>query len=53
MSLSKGAADIPGFESKTERVGKTAIHYWLGGDMHGKPVLLWHGFLRHGVCGGT
>ncbi|MBD5656667.1 MAG: alpha/beta fold hydrolase, partial [Candidatus Eremiobacteraeota bacterium] len=21
------------------------LHYWIGGDPNGAPVLLWHGFL--------
>ncbi len=36
---------IPGFESKTSRVNDVRIHYWVGGDPDGVPVLLWHGFL--------
>jgi pimeloyl-ACP methyl ester carboxylesterase len=36
---------IDGFESRTERVGDINLHYWVGGNPSGQPVLLWHGFL--------
>ena len=36
---------VPGFASQTAHVGGVRLHYWLGGDPHGVPVLLWHGFL--------
>jgi pimeloyl-ACP methyl ester carboxylesterase len=38
-------ADIPGFQSAYAEVNGVRIHYWLGGDPNGLPVLLWHGFL--------
>jgi pimeloyl-ACP methyl ester carboxylesterase len=40
-----GPAPIPGFESRTEVVNGTRLHYWIGGDLGGPPILLWHGFL--------
>jgi pimeloyl-ACP methyl ester carboxylesterase len=40
-----GPAPIPGFESQTAAVNGTRLHYWIGGDLSGPPVLLWHGFL--------
>ncbi len=36
---------VPGFTSEMVNVGGVRLHYWLGGDPHGPPVLLWHGFL--------
>jgi hypothetical protein len=33
------------FESATALVGGITLHYWLGGDPNGPPILLWHGFL--------
>jgi pimeloyl-ACP methyl ester carboxylesterase len=42
------APEIPGFQSATARVGDIDLHYWLGGDPSGEPVLLWHGFLATG-----
>jgi pimeloyl-ACP methyl ester carboxylesterase len=33
------------FESKTEEVNGVTLHYWIGGNVGGSPVLLWHGFL--------
>jgi pimeloyl-ACP methyl ester carboxylesterase len=36
---------IPGFESKTSLIKDVRTHYWVGGDLDGVPVLLWHGFL--------
>ena len=38
-------AEINGFQSKTVSVGGVRLHYWLGGDPEGQPVVLWHGFL--------
>ena len=39
------AKTIEHFESATAPVGGVNLHYWLGGDPAGPPVLLWHGFL--------
>ncbi len=39
------AAPPPGFASSTATVNGARLHYWLGGNPHGLPVLLWHGFL--------
>jgi pimeloyl-ACP methyl ester carboxylesterase len=36
---------IPDFASNTASINGVRIHYLLGGDPHGPPVLLWHGFL--------
>ncbi len=36
---------IPGFTSEVASIDGTRIHYLLGGDPNGQPVLLWHGFL--------
>src|ERR1700678_4461173 len=36
---------IEHFESATALVGGVTLHYRLGGDSNGPPVLLWHGFL--------
>lgn len=38
-------APIPGFESKSTTVDGVRLHYWIGGDPTGQPVILWHGFL--------
>ena len=38
-------AFIPGFRSETVTVNGVRLHYWLGGDPAGQPVMLWHGFL--------
>jgi len=43
MTLSP--AVIPGFESRTATVAGVRLHYWIGGDPRGPPVILWHGFL--------
>ena len=40
-----GRAEISGFQSKTASVEGVRLHYWLGGDRDGQPVVLWHGFL--------
>ena len=39
------ARPIPGFTSATAVVDGVRLHYRLGGDPAGPPVLLWHGFL--------
>jgi pimeloyl-ACP methyl ester carboxylesterase len=36
---------IPGFSSSSAIVGGVRLHYRIGGDPGGAPVLLWHGFL--------
>ena len=36
---------IPSFASNTARINGVRIHYLLGGNPNGLPVLLWHGFL--------
>jgi pimeloyl-ACP methyl ester carboxylesterase len=35
----------PGFVSETIDINGVNIHYQIGGDPNGQPVLLWHGFL--------
>jgi pimeloyl-ACP methyl ester carboxylesterase len=35
----------PGFVSETIDIDGVNIHYQIGGDPNGQPVLLWHGFL--------
>ena len=44
------AASIPGFRSDTVTVKGVRLHYWLGGDPRGQPVILWHGFLSTGYA---
>jgi pimeloyl-ACP methyl ester carboxylesterase len=39
------APAIATFRSETAMVNGVRLHYWVGGNPHGKPVLLWHGFL--------
>lgn len=39
------AGGIAGFRSETVSVGGVRLHYWLGGNPGGQPVVLWHGFL--------
>ena len=34
-----------GFTSQVATIGRVRLHYWLGGEPKGPPVLLWHGFL--------
>ncbi len=40
-----GAPEIASLRSETAAVNGICLHYWLGGNPNGKPVLLWHGFL--------
>jgi pimeloyl-ACP methyl ester carboxylesterase len=37
--------EIANFRSETATVNGTQLHYWIGGNSKGRPVLLWHGFL--------
>jgi pimeloyl-ACP methyl ester carboxylesterase len=37
--------EVAAFRSETAVVNGIRLHYWIGGNPHGKPVLLWHGFL--------
>ena len=37
--------EIPNFRSETAVIDGVRIHYWIGGNPNGIPVLLWHGFL--------
>ena len=41
---------IDGFRSEFAHVGGTRLHYWIGGDPSGQPVVLWHGFLSTGYA---
>ena len=36
---------IRGLRSETVEIGGVRLHYWIGGDPAGPPVILWHGFL--------
>jgi pimeloyl-ACP methyl ester carboxylesterase len=36
---------IPGFTSHTASINGVRLHYLVGGNPSGTPVLLWHGFL--------
>jgi pimeloyl-ACP methyl ester carboxylesterase len=42
------APAVPGFNSEVATVGAIRIHYWIGGEQSGSPILLWHGFLGTG-----
>ena len=48
MSNAAGAGTISGFTDSIASVAGVRLHYWLGGDPNGQPVLLWHGFLSTG-----
>ncbi len=38
-------ASIAGFRSETAVINGVRVHYWVGGNPRGRPILLWHGFL--------
>ena len=40
-----GGLPIAGLRSETITIDGTRLHYWIGGDPGGPPVILWHGFL--------
>lgn len=48
MNITTPINSIPGFTSETVSIGGVRLHYLLGGDPNGPPVLLWHGFLGTG-----
>lgn len=39
------APEIIAFRSESAVVKGVHLHYWVGGNPNGRPVLLWHGFL--------
>ena len=41
---------IDGFDSRFAEVNGVRLHYWIGGDPDGQPVVLWHGFLSTGYA---
>jgi pimeloyl-ACP methyl ester carboxylesterase len=43
-------APIPGLRSTFATVGGVRLHYWIGGEPKGQPVILWHGFLSTGYA---
>jgi pimeloyl-ACP methyl ester carboxylesterase len=45
MSADSNVREIANFRSETAVVNGVRLHYWIGGNADGKPVLLWHGFL--------
>jgi pimeloyl-ACP methyl ester carboxylesterase len=48
--MRKSPASIPGFDSNVARIAGVNLHYWVGGDPNGQPVILWHGFLSTGFA---
>src|SRR5437879_13622888 len=48
MAKEMSTASIAGFVSQKVTVNGVGLHYWLGGDPDGDPVILWHGFLATG-----
>jgi pimeloyl-ACP methyl ester carboxylesterase len=44
------SVSIPGFDDKATIVAGIRLHYWIGGDPNGPPVILWHGFLSTGFA---
>ena len=50
MSALYPTAIIAGYRSETVAIRGVRLHYWVGGDLLGRPVLLWHGFLSTGYA---
>jgi pimeloyl-ACP methyl ester carboxylesterase len=44
VTISASDMRIDNFQNETATVNGIRLHYWLGGDPAGPPVLLWHGF---------
>jgi pimeloyl-ACP methyl ester carboxylesterase len=45
MKAGSNVQGIANFKTETAVVNGVRLHYWIGGDPKGVPVLLWHGFL--------
>jgi pimeloyl-ACP methyl ester carboxylesterase len=45
MNAALSAGTISGFRSDTVTMDGVRLHYWVGGQPDGQPVILWHGFL--------
>ncbi|MDQ2842158.1 MAG: alpha/beta fold hydrolase, partial [Acidobacteriota bacterium] len=45
MSSEATPKKIANYRSEAATVNGIRIHYWVGGNPNGTPVLLWHGFL--------
>lgn len=50
MTTAGPTGAIAGFRSETVTVDGVRLHYWLGGEPDGVPVILWHGFLSTGYA---
>jgi pimeloyl-ACP methyl ester carboxylesterase len=50
MNAALSAVMISGFRSETITVEGGRLHYRIGGDPDGQPVILWHGFLSTGYA---
>ena len=48
--MTPARSQIPGLESENVTFNGIRLHYWVGGEPAGPPVLLWHGFLTTGRC---
>ena len=46
----RSPAAIAGFHSETVTIAGVQLHYWIGGDPDGPPVVLLHGFLSTGYA---
>ncbi len=40
----------PRLSQRSAAVNGVRLHYWIGGDPEGQPVVLWHGFLSTGYA---
>ena len=47
-AIATAPAPIPGLRSAFATVDGVRLHYRIGGDPKGQPVVLWHGFLSTG-----
>jgi len=50
MNKIRQTETIPGFTSNMASINGVRLHYLLGGNPDGPPVLLWHGFLSTGYA---
>ena len=50
MPAAASPLPIDAFDSRFAQVNGVRLHYWIGGDPEGQPVVLWHGFLSTGYA---
>lgn len=50
MKMPETGGAIDGFSNGFAVIDEVRLHYWIGGNQAGQPVILWHGFLETGYA---